>query len=195
MREENHALYDALCRHAKLPLEEWRYLSVRLTHKNFKRGSFLVRAGDLSGDFYFILKGLVRSSYPNQSGRATIKSFARELEMTGPILAWLAREPSVLDICALENTETLAFPPRLIPDLLQRHPAWQAIVEGYVKALARKMEDRARSFLESAAEQRYLDFLSAEPALSNRLPLNQVAAYLGITDVSLSRLRRRLNLC
>lgn len=191
---EEHALYEALCQYAVLPSEEWRYLRERIKRRRFEPGIFLVRAGDMPGDFHFISKGLVQLSYPNNEAHAAVKSFAHENEVTGPLLAWLANKASPLDIRAIEYTETLAFSSILLPDLLHRHPAWEKILSGYVEALARRMENRARSFMENSPERRYINFLQDESSLSKRLPLNQIAAYLGITDVSLSRIRRRLNI-
>ena len=190
---EELALYDAISQYAVLPTEEWRHLSERIKRRWFEPGAFLIRAGDMPGEFHFISKGLVQMSYPNQEGQAAVKSFAQEGEMTGPLLAWLANEASPLDIRAIEYTETMALSSTLLPDLLRRHPAWEKIVSGYIEALARRMENRARSFMENTPESRYINFLRDESSLGNRLPLNQVAAYLGITAVSLSRIRRRLN--
>ncbi|MHB8471659.1 MAG: Crp/Fnr family transcriptional regulator [Gammaproteobacteria bacterium] len=190
---EELALYDAVCRYATLPAEEWRHLIERIKRNRFEPRAFLIRAGDMPGEFHFISKGLVQLSYPNSEGQAAVKSFAQELEMTGPLLAWLANEPSPIDIRAIEYTETVSLSAALLPDLLRRHPAWGKIISGYIEALARKMENRARSFVENTPERRYINFLMDESSLNNRLPLNQIAAYLGITDVSLSRIRRRLN--
>lgn len=189
----NLALYDAVCQYALLPPEEWQYLCKRLRQKQFEPGAFLIRAGDIQGEFHFISRGLVQLSYPTSDGQAVVKSFAQEQEMTGPLLAWLANEPSPLDICAVAYTETMSLPSTLIPALVGRHHAWGEIVKGYIESLARKSESRARSFMENTPEQRYINFLKYESSLANRLPLNQIAAYLGITDVSLSRIRRRLN--
>ncbi|OFZ69830.1 MAG: hypothetical protein A2Z01_01820 [Betaproteobacteria bacterium RBG_16_58_11] len=190
---EDLALYEAISQYAVLPKDEWRHLSERIRRRRFEPGVFLIRAGDMSGEFHFISKGLVQLSYPKNEGQAAVKSFAQEREMTGPLLAWLANEPSPLDIRVIECSETMAFSSVLLPDLLRRHPAWGKIVSGYIQHLARRMENRARSFIGYTPEKRYINFLRDESSLGNRLPLNQVAAYLGITDVSLSRIRRRLN--
>lgn len=190
---EELILYEAVCQYAELPTAEWQHLIGRISRRRFEPGTFLVRAGDMPGEFHFISKGLVQLSYPNNEGQVAVKSFAQEEEMTGPLLAWLANEPSPLDIRAIEYTETMALSIDQFPSLLRRHPAWGKIVSGYIEALARKMENRARSFMENTPEKRYINFLRDESSLGNRLRLNQVAAYLGITDVSLSRIRRRLN--
>jgi CRP-like cAMP-binding protein len=186
-------LYEALSRHGKLPDKEWLYFKEQLTPAHFDRGTFLVLSGDPPGDFHFIVTGLVQLSYPSSLGHKVIKDIANEGDMTGPLLDWLASNKSSVDIQALEATETLAFPSAMLTELLKRDAAWEKIVRGYIAELARKTEHRALNFLALSPEQRYLKFMDEKSDLCRRLTLNQIAAYLGITDVSLSRIRKRLN--
>ena len=91
------------------------------------------------------------------------------------------------------GTATLTEAPHGV--LLQwqvRHPAVQAVL---IDALATSMATLARreaTLLMDSAERRYQAFIAAEPELARRLPLHQIASYLGITTVALSRIRRRL---
>jgi hypothetical protein len=61
-----------------------------------------------------------------------------------------------------------------------------------MEALAVKKTSREAGFLLDSAEQRYKSFLEQEPELVRRLPLYHIASFLGITDVALSRIRRRI---
>jgi CRP-like cAMP-binding protein len=113
--------------------------------------------------------------------------------MTGPLLSWLEGSTSPIDVQAIEPTKTLGFPSSLVPKLVARSPAWNGILKTHLEALAHRTEQRALSLLEHTPEARYRQFMAEEPQLCERLSLKQIAAYLGITDVSLSRIRRRLN--
>ncbi|MCU7931803.1 MAG: Crp/Fnr family transcriptional regulator [Candidatus Thiodiazotropha sp. (ex Codakia rugifera)] len=193
MIEANKYLFESLTKHGELAKNEWAYFKKQLSKRNFYKDEYLVHSGDNPGAFHYITKGLVKLSYPNKLGRIVIKNFAREGEMTGPLLAWLNNEESPIDIQAIEQTETLSFPSLLVAKLIGRNPVWESIVRGYVEELAKKTEYRALLFLENSPEERYITFTSEEPELCKRLALNQIADYLGITDVSLSRIRRRIN--
>jgi len=62
--------------------------------------------------------------------------------------------------------------------------------------LARLLEDkmsREQQFLQTTATERYQALLTSHPDWVRRIPLRHLASYLGITDVALSRIRRRLN--
>jgi CRP-like cAMP-binding protein len=82
-------------------------------------------------------------------------------------------------------------------------PAWQAACAGWVawQALERRMlavllDDKMRreqQFLQCSATQRYEALCALRPDWLSRIPLRHLASYLGITDVALSRIRRRLN--
>ncbi len=182
----------ALGRYQAIPDAEWRFFRERVRPGRYAKGESLVTLAQPPGRFHYIVSGLVKLAYAGDGERLLIKAFAREGEMTGPLLAWTAGEPSPLEIVALEPTHTLHFPAALVPALYRRDPLWERVVRGHVDALARRGERRARELLELTPERRYLAFLEASPALAERLPLHLIAAYIGVTDVTLSRIRRRL---
>jgi CRP-like cAMP-binding protein len=61
-----------------------------------------------------------------------------------------------------------------------------------MEGVAIRKERREGEFLLDSAEQRYQRLLTEQPELAERLPLYHLASYLGVTDVALSRIRRRL---
>jgi CRP-like cAMP-binding protein len=71
-------------------------------------------------------------------------------------------------------------------------------LECYAKFLERIFivkEERENAFVKHSAERRYLDFCAAYPELKDSIPQQQIASYIGITPVALSRIRQRLKLC
>ncbi|WOD09179.1 hypothetical protein [Marinomonas sp. GJ51-6] len=71
-------------------------------------------------------------------------------------------------------------------------------LEFYVKLLERifiSKEERESAFMKHSAERRYLDFCVAFPELKDTIQQQQIASYIGITPVALSRIRQKLKLC
>lgn len=192
---DKQALYESLTCFGAVPASEWTFLATHISAHQFGPRASLVGLGDGPGQFHFIIvHGLVRLYCVAPDGRELVKSFAKERQMTGPLLAWLAGKPSPIAIQAVEVTRTLAFTVRLVETLLKRDPAWERIVRGYVDKLAHQTESRNLDLLLHTGKQRYRRFVEGEPDLHARLPLNQIAAYLGLSNVSLSRIRRELHL-
>jgi CRP-like cAMP-binding protein len=71
--------------------------------------------------------------------------------------------------------------------------AWDEIMSKIIsKALVEKLS-RISMMMAEDATQRYLNFFNRFPKLANRIPLAHLASYLGITQSSLSRIRRTIS--
>lgn len=159
---------------------------------SFAQGASLHRAGEVADSVYFIHSGLVRFYYLTEDGREHNKSFALEGQFAGAIQHTLQPAPSRFHIQALEPTATLAISLQGLGTLYHQSLAWANFGRLCMESLAVRKSKREAAFLLDSAEQRYQDFIHTEPELVQRLPLYHVASYLGITDVALSRIRRRL---
>lgn len=162
------------------------------TPRIFNQGAMLHRAGDRAQSVYFICSGLVRFYYISEDGKEHNKSFSRERQFAGAIQATVAPEPSRFHVQALEPTRTLAISLSGLQQLYEQSLPWANLGRLYMETLAVRKTNREAGFLLDSAETRYREFLQVEPELCQRLPLYHIASYLGITDVALSRIRRRI---
>jgi CRP-like cAMP-binding protein len=76
---------------------------------------------------------------------------------------------------------------------MERNPCWNTIARKYVETLFIEKEKRERRLLSEDAATRYLSFQKDYPGLEDKIPQYQIASYLGITPVALSRIRKKLN--
>ncbi|MCB1760418.1 MAG: Crp/Fnr family transcriptional regulator, partial [Gammaproteobacteria bacterium] len=136
--------------------------------------------------------GLVRFYYITEDGKEYNKSFSQENQFAGAIQYTFQPEPGRFYIQALEPTRALAISLQGLNRLYQHSLPWANLGRLQMEALAVKKTAREAGFLLDSAEQRYRSFLEEEPGLARRLPLYQIASFLGITDVALSRIRRRI---
>lgn len=176
---------------AKLPDGEWEYASSRFPERTFQKGEFLIRAGALAHDFFFVIKGLVRFFYATESGKEFNKYFCMENMFGGSYYSTQFNTPCNFFCQALEKTETFIIPNAFLQELYRRHPAWERIGRIHAEHYAIKKELREREFLLDLAETRYNRFLKEFPGLINRIPQYHIASYLGITEVALSRIRKK----
>jgi hypothetical protein len=80
----------------------------------------------------------------------------------------------------------------VLESIFNRNPRLEKNRKMFLREVVKKSSDRVRSFVLMNAEERYLKFINDFPDLSNRVPDKYIAHVLGITPVSLSRIRKRL---
>lgn len=156
----------------------------------YKKGEILLKAGEQAIDCYFVMEGLIRTYYLEDGVEKTTE-FYTELETINPV-SYIKKEPSEYYIEALEdsivalgneerNKQLLMDVPRLGEMLLKMNG--DLIVENQIE-----LDD----FKKMSPEERYKKLLKTRSDLIQRVPQYHLASYLGITPVSLSRMRKRL---
>jgi CRP-like cAMP-binding protein len=176
-----------------VPEGEWEYLVPHLVERIFEKNDYLVSAGDVANNFYFIIEGLVRFFYSTKDGKEFNKHFAMENGFAGSFHSLVLQEPCGFFIQALERTNTLVLPNQLLRELYERHPCWERLGRRNAENLVLIKEAREKELLLDSLEIRYRRFLKEYPGLAERIPQYHIASYLGVTDVALSRIRRKIN--
>ena len=177
---------------ASIPQSEWESFIQHLSERTFEKNDFLVSAGEVASNFYFIASGLVRFFYSTEDGKEFNKHFAMENGYAGSFQSLVLGEPCGFFIQALERTETIVLPNRVLNEFYDRHPCWERIGRRNAENLALSKEMREKEFLLDSLETRYRHFLKEYPGLADRIPQYHIASYLGVTDVALSRIRKKL---
>ncbi|WP_437714078.1 Crp/Fnr family transcriptional regulator [Sorangium sp. So ce448] len=185
------AVRELLAGYARVPEEEIRYFLGLTRRVRLDRGELMTRAGERPRDFGLVLSGLVRKFYVTPRGRDVTRGFAMEGELVGAYAALLGKCASQLSVQALEGSSVLVVEFEAFERLYDRHPSWNTLGRRVAEALFVEREQRAAELLTLSAEQRYETLLARSPALAERVPQYQIASYLGITPVSLSRIRAR----
>jgi len=161
-------------------------------YKKLDKGQFFIRAGDRPQTIGFIISGILRLYYLNEDGGEFTKSFCVGNEMIAAYSALLLREQSRLFIEALEDSSLLAAPYESYKRISSGHICWQIINQKLAETLFIKKEKRESELLLDDAKKRYLKFLGDYPGLEKKVKQHYIASYLGITPVSLSRIRSQL---
>lgn len=155
------------------------------------RGASLARQGAALGDLFYLERGLVRLFYTRVDGREFNKSFVAEGELVGSVTAYKTDGVAPFGIEALEPLIAWRAPFAALTSLYEVDPAFERLARLWAEALVVKKERRERALLEEDAQTRYEHFVRAYPGLAARLPLYHIARYIGVTEVSLSRIRAR----
>jgi CRP-like cAMP-binding protein len=141
---------------------------------------------------WFVESGLLRSHFLDAQGRERNCAFHPEGQWAGLPPPRGAPLPAPVAIEALAPSRVVALSHAALANLLHAQPQWQATLTDALVANLMAQSRREASLTMHSAEERYALFLAEQPALAGRVALHHVASYLGITNVALSRIRRRM---
>lgn len=148
--------------------------------------------GESPTDVYFLKKGVLRGYYFDENGREITECISGTPGMSFmPGFDW--HEPARINIgAAAAGTQVFAIPVALVDDMLATRPESMQVYVEQIK-LAGEIHLKARNaLLEGAAPQRYQWFLQTYPGVADQVSGKIIASFLGITPVTLSRLRRSM---
>ena len=186
------ALQKLLISLVDLPDADWLLMRNHLHLQSFQKKEHLAFANQASGNFWFIASGLVRNYYSTVDGKEFNKSFITAPGFCGAMSELINGNPGRFSIQALEEVTALAIPIHWFKAACEESPALEKLAKVQAQQLALKKEIREAALLLDDATERYLQFRRDHPGLETRIPAYQVASYLGITEVALSRIKRRL---
>ncbi|MFX1707341.1 Crp/Fnr family transcriptional regulator [Chitinophaga sp. CC14] len=184
-------LTDSILQHVPLRDADIKRIPGYFESVRTRRRQFLLREGDVCRHEFFVLKGCCRQYEKDATGKENVLQFSVEGWWITDLDSMLSGQPSLFNIDVLEGGEVLRITRQQLEQLFNDIPA----VERYYRIISQRgyiaLQRRILS-LQKPAIERYRGFVSRYPFLETRLPQHQVAAYLGITPESLSRLRRKI---
>lgn len=176
--------------------EEWAIFSKHLYLRKLKKRDLLISMGQVCHEIAFILSGSFRL-YFIKDGVEINNYFCFEQELISSYVSFLRQEPSPINIEALEDAELICFS-HTAQQLLLQNPAINFKMEHFGRTVAEYLvccyEDRVFSFITQTPEERYRQLLQKQPVFLRRVPQHYLANFLGITPVSLSRIRKRMQI-
>ena len=160
--------------------------------RQFPKGAFLFRQGARGGSLFFIQSGLVKAYYETLDGKEFIKSFLTDGEFVASMQAIVAGNPNSFTVLSLEDSVVIEVPKEAVLNQFINNPGLTDMLNSMLLKLAAKKERREYELLCMSPEERYLLLCERDAKLLGRLSQNDIARYLGITPVALSRIRKRV---
>jgi CRP-like cAMP-binding protein len=137
---------------------------------------------------YFVKEGLARIYYL-KDGIEVTEYFAFENDLIIRAESLFTGKPSMKPIQALEKTVFIGIPAELLFSLFDQFPEIERLFRKIIEQAYVNTVNRMEAIQFHAAEERYAQLLEEKPSLIQRISLKHIASYLGITQVSLSRIR------
>lgn len=171
--------------------DSYQRLSDAFSERHYTRSQALLNQGAVWNNAYTIETGLIRMHFLRRDGKEFNKNFFSENTLIFPLTSIMQSEPSLFGISCIEDCKIWQCDISVFLGLLPEYDR-QKLQNLFLSRLLDSKLQREHDLLALSAMQRYQKFLTTHGSLAERIPLNHLATYLGITDVSLSRLRRQL---
>ncbi|WP_259016001.1 Crp/Fnr family transcriptional regulator [Emticicia fluvialis] len=188
-----NALLKFLSKFETLTQDEAESIADKLQVQTYKKGTLLLKEGEIAKRCFFILKGCVRQYYLADGDEKTTAFFTEEQAVVS-FSSYARQIPSTQNWICAEDTTAIVGYLDAEQEMYAQFPKLLEITRAFLEVDFGKTQDDFATFVASSPEERYNQLQEKRPGLLQRVPQHQIASYLGIKPESLSRIRKRLSL-
>ncbi|KAA5824487.1 Crp/Fnr family transcriptional regulator [Algibacter amylolyticus] len=174
-----------------LPETSKSIIKACISEINFPKKHVLLRADKIESSIYFIKKGIVRA-YTNSTDNEITFWFGKEGDPVISMKSYVTNQKGYEDIELLEECELYELKTEKLQKLFEKDIHIANWGRRFAEQELIKTEERLISRQLGTARERYIELLENNPDLIKRVQLGHIASYLGITQVSLSRIRAEI---
>jgi len=160
------------------------------TSQCYKKKSYVFSQGDENKYLYLVLEGVLKASYNDKDGKEYIKSFLFSGDSIASSQALSGGSCSFSLLC-LKETKLIKLSYQEVRQAAANNLDTANSIIELLMSFAMKKEQREYELLCLSAEQRYKNLLTKYPDISQQITQNDIARYLGITPVALSRIKHK----
>lgn len=157
-----------------------------------RKDDYFSEAGKIPRQVGFVVEGVVRGCYYNNKGEEITRCFMSENSLVVDYVNFEANTASSEYIQASTDCKIIVFSKQDWEELSHTIVGWDNIKNKMVQNCFYQ-KSRKSPVISQDATTRYLDFLENYPTLTNRVALSNIASYLGVTQQSLSRIRKNIS--
>jgi len=156
------------------------------------RGEHLFLQGNADQSLYYVESGLLKAYYTSEDGQESIKSFLQSGDAIGSMTSAFSAGSCSFSLLCLEDSSLITLPFATLQALSKTDLKLANNLIELLVQLAMKKEEREYEFLCLSAEDRLRKLMEGNAGLINRVTQNDLARYLGVTPVGLSRIKKRI---
>lgn len=186
------AALTSLYQHPLLSLKDLQVICDAHQPVHYKKGDFFLKKGQIANAYYCVELGMIRSYVYDYNGNDITTGFIGKNEIAIDVVSLFNRVPSIEYYQALTDCDCYMI------DLEQFQVLYHSIkgLNEWGRAWMSKslfdLKQRSISMITDSASERYKALETQHPQILQQAPLKFIASYLGITDSSLSRIRKEL---
>jgi CRP-like cAMP-binding protein len=188
------AMFDQLREKFPVDNEKWSDFISRFKRIAVPGKTILLKENEFSKKLYLIEKGSIRAWF-NKDGKDLTVQFFFENETVASIESLRKGTPSPITLETIEPAVLWCIDKADMDRVVEEIKATPALLDMFINTIFERTFDYMKhfvSFIKDTPQQRYLHLVHERPQLVKRIPQHYIAAYLGITTVHLSRIKRQL---
>lgn len=179
--------------HPLLKTEDYKEIGKAHTKVEFSQGTILLQDGKIAREFYIIEKGLFRSFLYDYNGNEITTEFYCPKEILIESFSLFQRIPSKETFQAISDGSAWKIEYHTFQELLHKIEGFREWGRTWATNQLFVLKQRSINILTVNATDRYLSLIKERPQIIRQSPLKYIASYLGITDTSLSRIRKEIS--
>jgi CRP/FNR family transcriptional regulator len=178
----------------KVPLSQldWGKILGVTKIKKLRKQQYLLQEGEIWRYHAFVCEGCLKRYRVDERGVEHIIQFSVENWWAGDRESLMNNVPSKYNIDAVEDSSVLLINDQDFEMLCREIPNFGSMVNNILSRSLNAAQDRINAAISFSAEEKYLDFMHKYAGLANRLPRHMLAAYLGMSPETLSRIRNSI---
>jgi CRP-like cAMP-binding protein len=162
------------------------------TYKIFKKAEYFIKEGETCKQVAFVLTGSLRSYYTSDKDEEVTYCITFPNSLMTAYSSFLTAKPTQENIQAITETELLIIQKSKFEVLVQQNPNWIYFLKTIAEQQYIELEKRIFQLQKSDAAKRYADLMKNQPEYIQKIPLQYLASYLGISQRHLSRIRQEI---
>ena len=169
----------------------WNAYRRLFTEVNVRAKTTLLKEGEVPRKIFFVKKGCLRASLHSNAREITFQFFF-ENEFVASIESFRTNRPSPITIKSVEPSTLVILHKSGFDVLMRDFPELKDFMLDLAFKRFGQYANLFLTYIRTTPEQRYRELLKTNPRIIERVPQHYIASYLGITPVSLSRIRKRI---
>ena len=154
---------------------------------------FLLKENKISTNTYFLETGIIRSYIVNTEGKEITTNIFSAPCFVNDFLSFFKKQPGKENFETLSPCALYAMSFEKLQVNFHSFPEFREFGRMMLVTNYSNLHDRMLGMIKDTAETRYLDLMKKHPSIFQNVPLKIIASYLGITDTSLSRIRKEIS--
>ena len=183
-------MFNQLIDKIKKDKKNWIKFQNSFVEREIASKTILLNEGEIASHLYFIKKGCLRLWF-NKDGKDITFQFFFEGQAVASIDSFISNQPSLYTLESIEPSIILSISKDNFKQLGQVYPEFKDRFQDIIFQRFRNYAQLFLSRIKDTPRERYEDLIKNHPEIIKRVPQHYIASYLGITPISLSRIKNR----
>lgn len=190
MEEDSQKLIQFIRGIYPMDMEDAKKIASLFSTKAYAKHDFLLKEGKVCSEYAFLDEGFVRAFTYDIDGNDITTAFYPANGIVCEIYSFFKRIPAGESLQALTPCIVHCIDYNSLQTVFHAMPQFREFGRSILVNAYASLKQRMLSMIQQSAEQRYTHLIETNPAIFQHAPLKNIASYLGITDTSLSRIRK-----